>query len=138
VARDLAAVINGGKNQDARIKMPAIENFAVDNESLKIEVVVEDTEACPRYSGITISGVEVKDSPEWLQTRLKSIGLKPINNIVDATNFVLHELGQPLHAFDLHRLGGNAIVVRRARTGEKLTTLDGSERSLTPAMLVIA
>jgi len=137
VARDLAAVINGGKSQDARIKMPAIENFSVDNESLKIEVVIEDTEACPRYSGITISGVEVKDSPEWLQTRLKSIGLKPIKNIVDATNFVLHELGQPLHAFDADKITGNKVVVKKMQQGTKFTTLDGTERELSSNDLMI-
>ncbi len=137
VARDLAAVINGGKNQDARIKMPAVDNFYVDNESLKIEVVVEDVEACPRYSGVTISGVEVKDSPEWLQTRLKSIGLKPINNIVDATNFVLHELGQPLHAFDADKITGSKVVVKKMKQGTKFTTLDGKERELSSNNLMI-
>ncbi len=137
VARDLAAVINGCKNQDARIKMPSVENFSVDNESLKIEVIIEDTDACPRYSGVTISGVEVKDSPEWLQTRLKSIGLKPINNIVDATNFVLHELGQPLHAFDADKTTGNKVVVKKMQQGTKFTTLDGTERELSSNDLMI-
>jgi phenylalanyl-tRNA synthetase beta chain len=137
LARDLAAAMNGGKNQDARIKMPGIENFSVDNESLKIEVIVEDAEACPRYSGITISGVEVKDSPEWLQTRLKSIGLKPINNIVDATNFVLHELGQPLHAFDADKITDNKVVVKKMQQGTKFTTLDGTERELSSNDLMI-
>ncbi len=130
VARDLAAVINGGKSQDAKINMPAIDSFSADNESLKIEVVIEETEACPRYSGITISGVEVKDSPAWLQKSLKSIGLKPINNIVDATNFVLHELGQPLHAFDADKILGNKVVVKKMPQATKFTTLDGIEREL--------
>lgn len=137
VARDLAAVINGGKNQDARIKLPGIEDFSVENEGLKIEVIVEDADACPRYSGITISGVEVKDSPEWLQTQLKSIGLKPINNIVDATNFVLHELGQPLHAFDADKITGNKVVVKKMQQGTKFTTLDGTERALSSNDLMI-
>lgn len=137
VARDLAAVLNGGKNQDARINMPLVEDFLVDNETLKIEVVVEDADACPRYAGVTVSGVEVKDSPEWLQTRLKSIGLKPINNIVDATNFVLHELGQPLHAFDADEIAGKKVVVKKMQHGTKFTTLDGTERELSSNDLMI-
>ena len=137
VARDLAAVINGGKSQDAKINMPAIDSFSADNESLKIEVVIEETEACPRYSGITISGVEVKDSPAWLQKSLKSIGLKPINNIVDATNFVLHELGQPLHAFDADKILGNKVVVKKMPQATKFTTLDGIERELSSNDLMI-
>ena len=140
VARDLAAVINSQSavhSPQSIVKMPAVESFSVDNESLKIEVVVEDTEACPRYSGVTISGVEIKNSPEWLQTRLKSIGLKPINNIVDATNFVLHELGQPLHAFDADKTTGNKVVVKKMQQGTKFTTLDGTERELSSNDLMI-
>lgn len=137
VARDLAAVMNGGKNQDTSIKIPAIDTFSVDNENLKINVVVADTEACPRYSGVTISDVEVKDSPDWLQTRLKSIGLKPINNIVDATNFVLHEFGQPLHAFDADKITGKKVVVKKMQQGTKFTTLDGTERELSSNDLMI-
>jgi phenylalanyl-tRNA synthetase beta chain len=137
VARDLAAVINGGINQDSRIKLPGVESFTPDEESFKIDVSVEDTDACPRYAGVTISGVEVKDSPEWLQARLKSIGLKPINNIVDATNFVLHELGQPLHAFDAEKISGNKVVVKKLQQGTKFTTLDGTERQLSSNDLMI-
>lgn len=140
VARDLAAVINSQSivnSPRSIVSLPSIEKFVVDNENLKIEIVVEDFDSCPRYSGITISGVEVKDSPDWLQTRLKSIGLKPINNIVDATNFVLHELGQPLHAFDAAQITGNKVVVRKMLQGTKFTTLDGTECELSSNDLMI-
>lgn len=138
VARDLAAVINSQiTNHKSQVLLPSVDNFSVENESLKIEAIVEDAEACPRYSGVTISGVEVKDSPEWLQTRLKSIGLKPINNIVDATNFVLHELGQPLHAFDADKITGPKVVVKKMQQGTQFTTLDGTERELSSNDLMI-
>ncbi len=99
---------------------------------------VEDPEGCPRYVARVVRGVAVGPSPAWLRRRLEAIGLRSINNVVDVTNFVLWELGQPLHAFDLDRLAGRRIVVRRARRGERLTTLDGVERELDPEMLVIA
>lgn len=137
VTRDLATAINRGENQNAGSKMPSIENFSVENEDLKIEIIVENTEACPRYSGLTISGVEVKPSPDWLQTRLKSIGLKPINNIVDATNFVLHELGQPLHAFDADKITGGKVIVKTMPQGSKFTTLDEVEHELSENDLMI-
>ncbi len=101
-------------------------------------VEVDDPEACPRYVARVIRGVRVGESPAWLQKRLAAIGLRSINNVVDVTNFVLWETGQPLHAFDLAKLAGARIVVRRAQAGEKLTTLDGQERALDPEMLVIA
>ncbi|HEX9944314.1 MAG TPA: phenylalanine--tRNA ligase subunit beta [Thermoanaerobaculia bacterium] len=101
-------------------------------------VLVEDSEGCPRYAARVVCGVRVGPSPEWLRERLESIGQRPINNVVDVTNFVLWELGQPLHAFDLEKLAGSTIVVRRARAGERLVTLDGQERQLGPDMLVIA
>lgn len=103
-----------------------------------VQVRIEDAEGCGRYLAAVVRGVRVGPSPEWLATRLRVVGLRPINNIVDATNYVLHELGQPLHAFDLAKLRGPAIGVRRARAGERLRTLDGVERELTPEMLVIA
>lgn len=103
-----------------------------------VRVAIEDPEGCPRYTAAVVRGVRVGPSPEWLATRLRAVGLRPINNVVDATNYVLHELGQPLHAFDLHRLGGGRIRVRRARAGEVLRTLDGVERALGEEMLVIA
>jgi phenylalanyl-tRNA synthetase beta chain len=102
-----------------------------------VRVRLEDSAACPRYYGVAIRGVRIGPSPEWLASRLRAIGARPIGNVVDATNWVLHELGQPLHAFDLGRLG-DTVVVRRARTGESLVTLDGVTRKLDPEMLVIA
>jgi phenylalanyl-tRNA synthetase beta chain len=101
-------------------------------------VVIEDLEGCPRYAARVVRGVRIGPSPEWLRKRLEAIGLRPINNVVDVTNFILWELGQPLHAFDLAKLAQATIVVRRAREGERLVTLDGQERELRPGMLVIA
>jgi phenylalanyl-tRNA synthetase beta chain len=101
-------------------------------------VAIEDFDGCLRYAARAVRGVKIGPSPDWLRARLESIGLRPINNVVDVTNFILWETGQPLHAFDLAKLGGAQIIVRRARAGERLTTLDGQERALTPEMLVIA
>ena len=103
-----------------------------------VEVAIEDEEGCPRYMGAVVRGVSVRPSPEWLATRLRAVGLRPINNVVDATNYVLHELGQPIHAFDLALLRGGRVVVRRARAGETLTTLDGVVRALLETDVVIA
>jgi phenylalanyl-tRNA synthetase beta chain len=102
-----------------------------------VSVAIEDVEGCPRYVAAVIRGVRVGPSPEWLQARLRAVGARPINNVVDATNYVLHEINQPMHAFDLARLRGNRVVVRRARAGEPLTTLDGVQRTLTPDMTAI-
>jgi phenylalanyl-tRNA synthetase beta chain len=102
-----------------------------------VTIRIEDEQLCPRYIGIVIRGVKVGPSPAWMASRLRAVGLRPISNVVDATNWVLHEMGQPLHAFDLKRLG-DSVVVRRARDGERITTLDGVERTLTGEMLVIA
>jgi len=102
-----------------------------------IEVAIEDAEGCPRYVAAVIRGVKVGPSPEWLQGRLRSVGSRPINNVVDATNYVLHELNQPMHAFDLRKLRAGRLVIRRARAGEVLTTLDGEHRTLSPEMLMI-
>ncbi len=106
--------------------------------SEQISVKIEDTDACPRYAGLLLENVQVGPSPEWLQRRLRSIGLSPINNVVDVTNFVLHELGQPLHAFDADQITGGRIRVKRAEAGEKFVTLDGVERTLKAEDLVIA
>jgi phenylalanyl-tRNA synthetase beta chain len=129
VARDLrAGMIQQGKQLE--LIFPSVSDFHVDERKLRIDIDIENTELVPRYCGITISDIEVKGSPEWLQNRLKSIGLSPINNVVDATNYVLHELGQPLHAFDASKIRGNKIVVKTLETGTKFITLDGVERSL--------
>nr|HQU59293.1 phenylalanine--tRNA ligase subunit beta [Saprospiraceae bacterium] len=108
-----------------------------DNHSLPVEVVVETPEACPRYAGVTIKGIKVGESPDWLKNRLRAIGLRPINNMVDITNFVLHELGQPLHAFDLAAVNGRKVIVKALPKGSRFTTLDEVERELTGADLMI-
>lgn len=128
IARDLAAAIS--QNQPIAYKKPSVEAFKVDSHALEIPVEVLNPEACPRYSGVTISNVTVKESPEWLKNKLKIIGLKPINNIVDVTNFVLFETGQPLHAFDAAEIKGGKVIVRTLEAGTKFVTLDGVERSL--------
>ena len=101
-------------------------------------VMLEDPDGCPRYTGVRLSGVKIEPSPEWLAERIRAIGGRPINNVVDATNYLLHELGQPMHAFDANRLAQSSVVIRKARAGERLTTLDGVERKLEPWMTVIA
>ncbi len=136
VARDLKAGLLH-KEINLPLLTPPLSNFKIDNRALKIDAVIENNDLCPRYCGVTISGLKVKDSPEWLQHRLKSIGLNPINNIVDATNYVLHELGQPLHAFDANKIEGNKIIVKTIKEGTKFTTLDGVERSLHSEDLMI-
>lgn len=128
-ARDLKA---GFIQQEINTELitPSVSAFHVDNRTLKIDVKVENKDLAPRYCGVTISGLKVNESPSWLQNRLKAIGLSPINNIVDATNYVLHELGQPLHAFDAAKIVGNKISVKTLAKGTKFTTLDGIEREL--------
>ncbi len=140
VARDLAAVCNrqlAVGNKKNEINYPTLDDFKVDNNDLQIAVEVIDNSACPRYSGITVSGVSVKDSPQWLKNKLLAIGVHPINNIVDITNYVLHECGQPLHAFDADEITGKKVIVRNANDGEKFTTLDGVERILSSSNLMI-
>ena len=129
VARDLKA---GLVQKDINLELitPSVSAFHVDNRTLKIDVDVINKDLAPRYCGVCISGVKVKESPIWLQHRLKAIGLSPINNVVDATNYVLHELGQPLHAFDAAKISGNKIEVKTLKAGTKFTTLDGVEREL--------
>ncbi len=131
VARDLAAALN------MKLIRPNVDSFKVDNENLKINVNVANSEACPRYTGVTMTGVTVKESPDWLKNRLTSIGQRPINNVVDVTNFILHELGQPLHAFDADKIKGGEINVRTLPAGTKFTTLDGVERELSDSDLMI-
>ena len=137
-ARDLVAGLNHLKNtRKYKLHIPSVDDFKVDNHDLDIEVIVEDTEACPRYSGVTITGIEVKESPEWLKNRLSAIGLRSINNIVDITNYVLHETGQPLHAFDAEKIRGNKVIVRKLEENTPFVTLDEIERKLHPQDLMI-
>ncbi|HJA87352.1 MAG TPA: phenylalanine--tRNA ligase subunit beta [Candidatus Parabacteroides intestinavium] len=136
VARDLAAYLKQ-HGKPAELKRPSVDNFQIDVDAPAITIEVQNTEACPRYSGITIKNVTVKESPEWLQNKLRTIGLRPINNVVDITNFILHGLGQPMHAFDAGKIKGNKIIVRPAHTGDKFVTLDGVERTLTDRDLMI-
>ena len=143
VARDLYAYY---RSRESRVKSqepislnkPSVEAFKVDNNELPIKVIVDAPDAAPRYSGVSIKGVEIKESPEWLKNSLLAIGLRPINNVVDVTNFVLHECGQALHAFDADKIKGNEIHVRYAKAGEKFVTLDGVEREMNERDLMIA
>lgn len=134
VARDLAAYLN--VNDSVELSKPDVSSFK-SAEGKGIDVEIENTNLAPRYCGIEIKNLNVQPSPDWLQNNLKAIGVKPINNVVDVTNFVLHELCQPLHAFDLEKIEGNKVVVRNAKIGEKFTTLDGVERDLSTDDLMI-
>ncbi len=131
VARDLAAYLK------TTITMPDISGFKTDNQDLTIPVLVEDEQACPRYSSVTLSGVTIKESPEWLKDKLNIIGIRPINNVVDVTNYVLHDLGQPLHAFDADAITGGKVIVKKCAEGTPFTTLDDVERKLSADDLVI-
>ena len=135
VARDLSAFLK--QKGDSSVVKPSVDNFKADNHDLPIEVEIENQEACSRYSGLTIQGINVKPSPFWLQNRLKSIGLVPVNNVVDITNYVLHETGQPLHAFDADKITGNKIIVKTLPKGTHFITLDEVERKLHPDDLII-
>ncbi len=135
VARDLAAWFNLQK--PVRARLPEINNFRKDKNEGAVSVAVKAAEACIRYSGLTITGITVGPSPAWLQTRLRSIGLNPINNVVDVTNFVLHETGQPLHAFDTSAIEGNKVIVQTLPEKTKFVTLDGVERELSSSDLMI-
>lgn len=137
VARDLFAYYQA-HGQNIALSKPSVDAFKIDSNELPIKVVVEAPEAAPRYSGVSIKGVTIKESPDWLKNSLLAIGLRPINNIVDVTNFVLHECGQALHAFDADKIKGNEIHVRYARQGEKFVTLDGVEREMNERDLMIA
>ena len=136
VARDLrAGLMQQGINLE--LISPSVSTFHVSERLLKFEVEVEEKELAPRYCGVTISDITIEDSPEWIQNKLKAIGLVPINNVVDITNYVLHELGQPLHAFDADRVKGNKILVKTLPSGTLFTTLDGVERTLHEEDLMI-
>ena len=137
VARDLLTVLNHKGNKLQMCK-PSTKDFKVNNTNKTIIVEVADTDLCPRYSGVSISGIKVADSPEWLQNKLKAIGITPTNNVVDITNYVLHEMGQPLHAFDTDKIKGNKIVVANVNEKTKFTTLDEQVRELSAADLMIS
>ena len=137
VARDLYAYYQA-HGQNVKLTKPSVEAFAINSHDLPICVHVDAPEACPRYTGVSIQGVTIKESPEWLKNSLLAIGLRPINNVVDVTNFVLHECGQALHAFDADKIKGNEIQVRMAKQGEKFVTLDGIEREMNERDLMIA
>ena len=137
VARDLYAYYQA-HGQNVKLTKPSVEAFAINSHDLPICVHVDAPEACPRYTGVSIQGVTIKESPEWLKNSLLAIGLRPINNVVDVTNFVLHECGQALHAFDADKIKGNEIHVRMAKQGEKFVTLDGVEREMNERDLMIA
>ena len=136
VARDVCAYLTHHQ-KDARVKTPFSNGFKSDNNNLPIKVTVENAEACSRYAAISISGVTVKESPQWLKNRLQAIGLRPISNIVDITNFILHETGQPLHAFDANAIVGGEIIVKNEAEGTVFITLDGKERKLSSKDLMI-
>nr|WP_297787489.1 phenylalanine--tRNA ligase subunit beta [uncultured Allomuricauda sp.] len=129
VARDLKAGLEQ-KEIQKELVTPSVSNFSIDNRSLKVDVEVLESDLAPRYCGVTINNLVVQDSPDWLKNRLKAIGLAPINNIVDVTNYVLHELGQPLHAFDASKIKGSKVEVKTLPAGTKFTTLDDVEREL--------
>ena len=136
VARDLAAYLKS-RGENAEVKLPDVSAFAPDNHDLEVAVRVENPEAAPRYAGVTVTGCKIGPSPEWMQNCLRAAGINPKNNLVDITNFVLFELGQPLHAFDAAKIEGREVVVRTCAEGTPFVTLDGVERKLTDKDLMI-
>ena len=137
VAKDVCAYLTHHDKKDLKVKSPNTNSFKTENNTQKISVIVENQNACQRYSGVTIANVTVKESPQWLQNKLKAIGQRPINNIVDITNFVLHETGQPLHAFDADKIKGKKIIVKNLPDGTNFITLDEKERKLNKEDLMI-
>ena len=136
VARDLYAyLIQNGRQ--ATLQRPSVDGFKVENHDLNIEVKVENSEACPHYAGVTVKGVTVKESPEWLQNKLRLIGVRPINNVVDITNYIVHAFGQPLHCFDAGKIKGNEVIVKTMPEGTPFVTLDEVERKLNERDLMI-
>ena len=136
VARDLAAYLRS-QGKDVKVTLPSVEEFSVDNHDLEIEVVVENHDAAPRYAGLTVTGCKIAPSPEWMQKELRAAGINPKNNLVDITNYVLFELGQPLHAFDADKIDGKKVVVKCCEEGTPFITLDGVERKLSKEDLMI-
>lgn len=137
VARDLAAYLRSRGDENARLLLPSVEAFEVDNRDLTIGVTVENSEAAPRYAGLTVRNCKIAPSPDWMQNELRAAGINPKNNLVDITNYVLFELGQPLHAFDADKIEGGRIVVKTCPEGTPFVTLDGVERKLTDRDLMI-
>ncbi|MEL6924198.1 MAG: phenylalanine--tRNA ligase subunit beta [Bacteroidota bacterium] len=137
VAKDLYAALKINHQHKGAVRIPSVEDFKVDNNDLPITVKVENTEACPRYSGVCIKGVSIKESPDWLKHKLEAIGVRPISNVVDITNFILHELGQPLHAFDYDQIAGQTVLVKTLPKGSKFLSLDEVERELSDEDLMI-
>ncbi|WP_298410980.1 phenylalanine--tRNA ligase subunit beta [Hydrotalea sp.] len=137
VAKDVCAYLSHHQRKDVKVKLPFNHAFKADDKSLPIAVTIENQAACPRYSGVSISGVKVGHSPGWLKNSLQSIGIRSINNVVDVTNFILHETGQPLHAFDVQAIKGKAIVVKTLSENTPFITLDGKERKLLASDLMI-
>ena len=137
VARDLAAWLNVNRNESASLHKSDVAAYKSDRPDGAITVSVENAEACPRYSGVTIRNVKVQESPQWLKDMLTAIGQRPINNIVDITNYILLGLGQPLHCFDLAKVKGEKVIVKTVAEGTKFVTLDGVERTLTERDLMI-
>ena len=136
VTRDILAYMNVHNKLDLSLNIPSIDNFKVENNNFKVDLSIQDKENCPHYMGVIISGVTIKSSPSWLQNSLKSIGISPINNVVDITNYVMHELGSPLHAYDASKLNGK-IVVKNAKNGDEFKTIDGVIRKLKDSNLMI-
>ncbi|MCX6303177.1 MAG: phenylalanine--tRNA ligase subunit beta [Bacteroidia bacterium] len=136
-ARDLAAYLNINKVRSTTARLPSVDAFKPDNNDNPYEVIIENSTDCPRYTGVTISGVKIGESPEWLKNKLMAIGLNPINNVVDITNFVQYEIGQPLHAFDADKIEGKKVIIRNLPEKSKFITLDGTERSLSSKDLMI-
>ncbi|MBO7343006.1 MAG: phenylalanine--tRNA ligase subunit beta [Alistipes sp.] len=136
VARDLAAYLRS-QGKDVKVELPSVDDFSVDNHDMEIEVVVENHDAAPRYAGLTVTGCKIAPSPEWMQKELRAAGINPKNNLVDITNYVLFELGQPLHAFDADKIEGKKVVVKNCAEGTPFVTLDGVERKLSKEDLMI-
>lgn len=136
-AKDVAAYLSFHNKNTHAVRKPSLNDFKVEHKSLTFDVEIKDTEACPRYSGLTITGLKIAESPEWMQRRLNAIGVRPINNVVDITNYVLHEMGQPLHAFDADKIPSKKIVVQKLASDTKFTTLDEVERKLHAEDLMI-
>ena len=136
VARDIAAYLRS-QGKDVKVTLPSVDDFSVDNHDMEIEVVVENHDAAPRYAGLTVTGCKIAPSPEWMQKELRAAGINPKNNLVDITNYVLFELGQPLHAFDADKIEGRKVVVKNCAEGTPFVTLDGVERKLSAEDLMI-